>query len=132
MIKPIITLAALAFAATPLAGCDSNPLAGNATAIATAEDICAAVAVEQSSGLKLNATQTTAVNGLVNSCALTGQGANLSSGALLVTFFSEAVALQSSGLLTNLKLTALAPEQKQKLDRVELDWNKAKAAGLVH
>ena len=131
MIKPIITLAALAFASIPLAGCN-NPLANSPTAIATAEDICAAVAVEQSSGLKLNAAQTTAVNGLINSCALTSQGANLSSGALMVTFFSEAVALQNSGLLSNLKLTALAPEQKQKLDRIELDWNKAKAAGIVH
>jgi uncharacterized lipoprotein NlpE involved in copper resistance len=121
--KKFIIISAVALAAG-LAGCNATAQA-DATVVATA--ICSAAATEASSGLALNSVETTAVNSVLAGCNATAQGTNLTSATAVAAIFAGLVTLQQGGLLTQIKMVALAPEEAQVrasglLPKSTIDW----------
>jgi hypothetical protein len=110
-----------------LAACNAT---AQADATVVAEAICSGAAQEQASGLVLNKTETTAVNAVVAGCNATAQGTNLSSATAVAAIFSGLVTLQQGGLLTQIKMKALAPEEvatlvkygRTRLSDHDIDW----------
>ena len=125
MIKPIIFGALATLSALPLVGCDST----SQTAITSA--ICTDASTLQASGLKLNAPQTTALQGIVTACASTAGGTSFNNATIALAIIQDAILLQSSGMLKDIHITALAPAQKLAVKKIDLDYAKAKAAGIV-
>lgn len=89
----------------------------DATTVATA--ICTAATQEQGSGLALSKNQTTAINTVINGCNATAQGTNLTQATAVAAIFAGLVTLQQGGLLTQIKMTALAPDDLSALRRTK-------------
>jgi hypothetical protein len=73
-----------------------------------AEYICTTAQALQVSGLELNKPQTTALNSIINACAITAGGSNLTSASAVAAIFAGLVTLQQGGLLSGIKMKALA------------------------
>ena len=125
MVKIGMTIAALAVGATTLTGCDTT------TAVAVTSAICTDASALQSSGLALNKNEATAVQGIITTCASTAGGTLFSNSTVALGLINDAILLQSSGLLKDIHITALAPAQKVAVKKIELDYAKARALGLV-
>jgi hypothetical protein len=108
-----------------LAGCNAQ---AQADATAVAEYICTSAQTLQASGLALNAPQTTALNSVINACNATAGGSNLTQPTAVAALFAGLVTLQQGGLLSGVKMKALAPEQLTALQRsgqlpsATVDW----------
>ena len=110
-----VPLLALLCAQSAPSGCS-----GMDTTVTSA--ICTDIGAVQASGLSLNKNQQLALTGLVQSCAATAGGTQFNNATLVAAMINDAILLQSSGLLTNVKLKALAPEQAQKLQSLKVKW----------
>ena len=120
----IILFASAALAsALALAGCNNSSGLASVTSA-----ICADAAVVQSSTLELNKSQKLALNGIIASCATTAGGTSFSQASVALTIINDAIMLQSSGLLTNVKLKAMAPDQALKMERIQDKWEAAARA----
>ena len=115
MLKPII-FGALGLAAIPLCGCDST----SQTAITSA--ICADASTLQGSDLKLNKPQATALQGIVTACASTAGGTTFNNATVALAIIQDAILLQSSGLLSNVHITAQAPDAQLALRKIKAEW----------
>lgn len=115
MIKIGMTIAALAVGAASLTGCDST------TQIAITSAICTDAVTLQSSGLALNKPETTALQGIVSTCANTAGGTTFNNATIALALINDAILLQSSGLLKDIHITALAPAQKLAVKKIDLD-----------
>jgi len=124
MVKFGLAIAALAVGAATLAGCDTSQ-----TAITSA--ICTDALTLQQSGLALNKTEQTGLQGIITSCNATAGGTVFNNATIALAIINDAILLQSSGLLKDVHITALAPAQKLAVKKLDLDYAKAKALGLV-
>jgi hypothetical protein len=126
MIKPIIAIAALAAGCAALAGCNTS----SQTAITSA--ICVDAVTLQGSGLALNKTETTALNGVITSCNATAGGTQFNNATVALAIINDAILLQSSGLLKDIHITAeVTAPQRMVIKKIDLDYAKAKAFGLI-
>ena len=100
-----------------LAGCNSSN-----TAVTAA--ICADAATLQASTVALNKNQQTALQGIVTTCASTAGGTVFNNTTLAIALINDAILLQSSGLLSNVHITAEAPEAQQTLRQIRAHWQK--------
>ena len=120
--KKLLAVSLLALAA---AGCNAQATA-DATAIA--EYICTTSQTLQASGLALNNAQTTALNSLVSACNATAGGTNLTQATAVAALFAGLVVLQQGGLLSGIKMKALAPgdialiQRRYALPQSTVDW----------
>ena len=124
MVKFGLAIAALAVGAATLTGCDTSQ-----TAITSA--ICTDALTLQQSGLALNKTEQTGLQGIITSCNATAGGTVFNNATIALAIINDAILLQSSGLLKDVHITALAPAQKLAVKKLDLDYAKAKALGLV-
>ncbi len=104
----------VAVVALGLAGCDTTYTAM----------MCTDAAALQASQVKLNAPQTTALNGIVQACAATNGGTVMTNATMVNAIAINAVLLQGSGLLSNVHIRAQAPEDQRVLERVKLHWDR--------
>lgn len=125
MFKIGMIVAALAVGGATLTGCDST----SQTAITSA--ICTDAATLQASGFALNKTQTTGLQGILTACAATAGGTSFNNATVALAIIQDAILLQSSGLLKDIHITAQAPEQKLAVKKIDMDYAKLKALGLV-
>ncbi len=107
--------ALLAAAGACLVGC-------NASQTAVTAAICTDVATLQSSTLKLNTNETTALNAVMSTCASTAGGTTFNNATVALALINDAILLQSSGLFSNVHITAQAPEQRQALIEMRQKW----------
>ena len=119
--KRILIIPVLAGAGLALAGC-------NADVSSVTSAICADAAAVQASPLKLNANEALALKGIITDCAITAQGTSFGQANLATTIIVNAVQLQSSGLLTSVKLKALAPAERDSLTRIRMKWERIEEA----
>ena len=124
MVKLGLAIAALAVGAATLTGCDTSQ-----TAITSA--ICTDALTLQQSGLALNKTEQTGLQGIITSCNATAGGTVFNNATVALAIINDAILLQSSGLLKDVHITALAPAQKLAVKKLDLDYAKARALGLV-
>jgi hypothetical protein len=75
----------------------------------------------QASGPALNKTETTALKGVVTTCANTAGGTVFNNATGALALINAAILLQSSGLLKDIHITALAPAQKLAVKKIDLD-----------
>ena len=123
MNKLLIISATVLASAFGLAGCNNSSGLASVTSA-----ICADAAVVQSSTLELNKSQKLALNGIIASCATTAGGTSFSQASVALTIINDAIMLQSSGLLTNVKLKAMAPDQATPLVKMKQRWEDFAAA----
>jgi len=114
----LIGLAALG--AIGMVGCSSTN-----TAITSA--ICVDATTLQTSGLALNKNQSLALQGIITTCTATGGGTSFNNATLALAIIQDAILLQSSGLLTNVHITAEAPEHQQVLRKIKTHWERLAA-----
>lgn len=99
-----------------------------ADATAVAIYTCSSAQTLAASGLALNNAQTTALNSLINACNVTAGGTNLTSATAVAGLFAGLVTLQQGGLLTGIKMKALAPsdmalvQHNYALPQSTVDW----------
>jgi hypothetical protein len=108
-----ITLIGAGMLALASAGC-------NSTSITSA--ICADATTLQSSGVALNANQTLFVNGIISSCNSTAGGTTFNNVTVALAIIQDAILLQGSGLLSDIHITAEAPEAQKVLRKIKLHW----------
>ena len=119
--KKILLLGVAVAGAVALVGCDTSITAA----------ICTDATTVSTSGLALNANQKLALSGIMSSCASTNGGTTFSNSTVALAIIQDAILLQSSGLLSNVHITALAPEQQQTLRRIKGHWSKLSAGYLA-
>lgn len=100
-----------------LAGCNSSN-----TAITAA--ICTDAATLQSSSVALNKNEATALQGIINGCNATAGGTTFNNATIALAIINDAILLQSSGLLSNVHITAEAPEQQLVLRKIRQHWER--------
>lgn len=98
-----------------LSGCDST------SQVAITSAICADASTLQASGLALNKPQTTALQAIVTACASTAGGTAFNNATVALAIIQDAILLQSSGMLKDIHITALAPAQKLAVKKIDLD-----------
>ncbi len=113
---------ALGFGALALAGCNTSSTAVTAAA-------CVDAATLQASNVKLNASQTLALNGMISSCASTAGGTVFNNATVALAIIQDAILLQGSGLLSNVHITAEAPAEQRVLERIKLHWERLGQGG---
>jgi hypothetical protein len=96
--------------------------AGCTTSNTVTAAICSDASALQASSVKLNGVQTTALQGIVTTCAATAGGTSFTNATLAVALINDAILLQSSGLLSDIHITAQAPEGQRVLERIKLHW----------
>ena len=112
----LLALAALpVLAALPLVGCDTT----SQTAITSA--ICTDAVTLKGSTIALNSTETTALNGVLTTCTATAGGTTFTNSTLALAIINDAILLQSSGLLSDVHITAQAPADQRVLKKIKLD-----------
>ena len=125
MVKFGLAIAALAVGAASLTGCDST------SQVAITSAICTDATTLQGSGLALNKNEQTGLQGIITSCNATAGGTSFNNATIALAIINDAILLQSSGLLKDVHITALAPAQKLAVKKIDMDFAKAKAFGLV-
>jgi hypothetical protein len=126
MIGKIGIVAALAAGCSALAGCNTS----SQTAITSA--ICVDAVTLQGSGLALNKSEMTALNGIITACNATAGGTQFNNATVALAIINDAILLQSSGLLKDIHITAeVTAPQRLAIKKIDLDYAKAKAFGLV-
>ena len=91
--------------------------------------ICTDLTAVQSSGLALNSNEQLALKGLISSCAATQGGTVFSNTTIVAAMINDAILLQSSGLLSDIHLTAEVPaSQAEALKHLRVDTAHLKAA----
>lgn len=115
MIKHIAIAAAL-IGTAGLAGCNAG---SNVTSLTSA--ICTDAAAVAASPLALNANEKLALQGLLNGCSQTAQGTVVNDLTILNAIIADAVLLQQSGLLQDVKLLAeVSPAQARPLQHLRI------------
>ncbi len=110
-----LALLCVAALCTALCGCNTSQ-----TAITAA--ICADANTLQSSSLNLNQNETTALNGVISTCNNTAGGTSFNNATLALALINDAILLQSSGLFSEIHITAQAPEQQVVLEKMKFKW----------
>ena len=100
-----------------LGGCNSS-----STAITAA--ICTDAVTLQQSSVALNANEKTALQGIVNGCNATSGGTVFNNATVAVAIINDAILLQGSGLLSDIHITAQAPEQQLVLRKIKQHWER--------
>jgi hypothetical protein len=113
--KLLILTALAAVSAAALTGCDAT----SNTAITAA--ICTDAATLQASTIALNKPETTALNGVISTCASTAGGTVFNNGTIALALINDAILLQSSGLLSDVHITAQVPADQKVLRHIKLD-----------
>ena len=116
MMMKIATAAAI-LSAGFLAGCQPTSI--------TAQ-ICADAPLVQASGLQLNAKQQIALQSVLQSCAATSGGTSFANANVASALIADALLLQTSGLLSDVHIKALAPEKQESMQALKLRWEEAK------
>lgn len=120
MIKPLLIASSLV-GMLALCGCDFSQ------AEPVTAGICTDAATLKSSTIALNAPQTTALNGVLTTCASTAGGTTFTNSTIALALINDAILLQSSGLLSDVHITAQAPADQKVLRKIRLDaqaWSK--------
>ena len=113
--KISVSIALAAVAAAALAGCD------NTSQVAITSAICADAATLQASSIALNKSEQTGLQGVITGCNATAGGTQFSNATVALAIINDAILLQSSGLLKDIHITALAPAQKLAVKKIDLD-----------
>ena len=108
-----LIIAALA-ASAALSACSTS------TTITSA--ICLDANTLQSSTIKLNHNQSLALNGVVSTCNATQGGTVFTNTTIAAALINDALLLQSSGLFSELHITAEVPENQIKLRMIRARW----------
>lgn len=85
-------------------------------------DLCTSAQAIPGSGVHLNANQQLALTGLLNACAETSNGTQISSTTVARAIIDNAILLQQSGLLSHATIKAQAPEGQRVLERIKVRW----------
>lgn len=108
---PIVGLAL----AMPLSGC-------NVTVTSVTASICVDAVALKASSIPLNSNETTALNGILATCAATAGGTVFTASNDIAALIADAYVLEQSGLFSN--IVAQAPNDQKVLRKIKLHWQK--------